>query len=63
MTDAEKLARIAQIDAAFEAATRWGSWMVMSANERERLVNDLRKNGHDIEHKYLARTASGGRID
>ena len=50
--------RIAEIDAMFEAATGWGSWMVMAANEREALA-DL----FGFEHKYQARTASGARTD
>lgn len=56
------LRRIAEIDAMFEQAKDWGSWMVSAANERERLVNQLRERGHDIGHKNLARTASGGRV-
>lgn len=55
--------RIAEIDAMFETARGWGSWMVSAANERERLVNSLRETGFQIEHKYLARTASGKRTD
>lgn len=47
--------RVAELDAQFEAATHWGSWMVMAANERQRLVNDLNANGHKTEHKWLAR--------
>lgn len=54
--DAEK--RVAEIDAMFEKATGWGSWMVMAANEREFLANV-----HGFEHKYQAMTASGGRTD
>jgi hypothetical protein len=54
--------RIDEIDAMFARATDWGSWMVMAANEREDLVNQLRSHGHDIEHKHLARTESGGRV-
>ena len=50
--------RVAEIDAMFEAATGWGSWMVMAANEREALA-DL----FGFEHKYQARTASGARTD
>ena len=63
MTTDEKLAFIDQLDLKFEAASAWGSWMVMAANERERLVNELRVAGINIEHKWLARTASGGRTD
>ncbi len=66
MTNTEKeaaLARIAEIDRAFEAATGWRSWMIMSANEREDLVNKLNKNGEFISHKYQARTETGGRVD
>ncbi len=55
--------RIMEIDSHFDAATGWGSWMVMLANEREHLVNELRSAGVQIEHKYLARTATGGRTD
>lgn len=58
----ERIARIAEIDAMFSEATGWGSWMVMCANEREGLVNQLREEGHDIEHKYLARGSDGRRV-
>ena len=58
----ERLKRIAEIDAMFEDATGWGSWMVMCANEREGLVNALRKDGHDIPHKHQARTGTGRRV-
>jgi TnpA family transposase len=54
--EAEK--RVAEIDAMFEQATGWGSWTVSAANEREFLANV-----HGFEHKYQARTASGGRTD
>ena len=60
--DDAKLKRVTEIDAMFEAAAGWGSWMVMSANEREWLVTELRSKGHDIEHKWLARDGSGGRV-
>ena len=63
MTSDPRLARIAEIDIMFAAATGWGSWMVMAANEREGLVNARRKEGHQIEHKYQARTTSGERVD
>jgi hypothetical protein len=55
--------RIAEIDAMFEGATGWGSWMAGAANEREGLVNALRKEGHQIDHKHLARSGTGGRVD
>lgn len=55
----EALKRISEIDAMFEGATGWGSWMVMCANEHERLVDDLIANGYKAEHKYQARC--GGR--
>lgn len=66
LTKDETLIRIAEIDAMFEAATGWGSWMVSVANEREALVNYA--NGRwlleePLTHKYQARTASGGRTD
>jgi hypothetical protein len=51
--DAAK-ARIAEIDAMFESAKGWGSWMVMVANERERLAEKC-----GLEHKWQARC--GGR--
>jgi hypothetical protein len=60
---AEHLQRIAVIDRAFEGAAGWGPWMVETANEREGLVNRLRQAGHDIPHKWLARTASGDTTD
>lgn len=48
----------------FEEATGWGSWMVMVANEREALVNELNERWNaGLKHKWLARTASGGRTD
>jgi hypothetical protein len=55
--------RIAEIDNWFAEATYWGSWMVEAANERESLVNALRKEGHQIEHKHLARSSTGGHFD
>lgn len=58
MTEAEKIEaarkRVAEIDAKFEAATGWGSWMVMCANEREALADQF-----GFEHKNQARC--GGR--
>ena len=57
------LDRIAKIDAMFDDARSWGSWMVGCANEREALVNNLARFGVAVEHKYLARTGSGGRVD
>lgn len=51
----ESMDRVAQIDRMFEGADGWGSWMVMCANEREALVNQLRADGVAVEHKYLAR--------
>ena len=54
--------RIAQIDAMFEGATSWGSWMVECANEREAYVAKLRAAGVDIEHKHLARSVGGRRV-
>jgi len=59
----EAMDRIAQIDAMFERATGYGSWMVMSANEREDLVDRLRANGVMVEHKHQARLADGSRTD
>jgi hypothetical protein len=55
--------RVAEIDAMFETAMRWGSWMIMCANERESLVNNLQAQGVNIEHKYQARLANGDRTD
>ena len=54
----EAVARIAQIDAMFEAATGWGSWMVMAANEREALATRF-----ELPQKHQVRTASGNRTD
>ena len=48
------IARIAEIDAMFECATFWGSWMVGAANEREDLATEF-----DLPQKYQARC--GGR--
>ena len=55
--------RIAQIDQMFEAATGYGSWMIMCANEREDLVDRLRADGVMVEHKYQARLVDGSRTD
>lgn len=66
MTQSDKSAahaRIAEIDAMFERAKGWGSWMVMTANDREALVDRLRAAGEDIDHKHLARTMWGGPVD
>ncbi|MFN7883207.1 MAG: hypothetical protein ACK5PF_09375 [bacterium] len=65
MSDKALLAklRIAEIDEWFAEATGWGSWMVEAANEREGLVNGLRQEGYLIEHKYQARSSTGGRVD
>lgn len=41
MTRKEAEQRVAEIDAEFEAASGWGSWMVMVANEREDLANEF----------------------
>lgn len=60
---ADALARISAIDADFEGATGWGSWMISCANEREGLVDRLRANGVEIEHRFQARTSDGGRTD
>tara|TARA_R110000868_G_scaffold335817_1_gene596695 strand:- start:523 stop:726 length:204 start_codon:yes stop_codon:yes gene_type:complete len=51
------LRRIAEIDAMFDSATGWGSWMVMCANEREGIVDRLRESGHNIGHKFQEYTA------
>ncbi len=49
----QKLARIAEIDAMFESAQTWGSWMVGASNERAGLVRLLKKYDDTIvEHKY-----------
>lgn len=53
-TPADKLARIREIDAMFERADSWGSWMADAANERHRLVEDLRRAGHDTKHRWSA---------
>ena len=56
MTEEQAKTRIAEIDAKFESATGWGSWMVMLANEREELANKF-----GFPHKYQARS-NGGRV-
>lgn len=62
--DMEKMMkRIREIDRDFEAATGWGSWMVMCANEREDLVNKLKAMGLTVPHKYQARDENGNRVD
>jgi hypothetical protein len=53
----EAVKRVAEIDAMFEKATGWGSWMVMCANEREDLANQF-----GLEHKWQAR-CGGKRTD
>jgi hypothetical protein len=56
-------ARIAEIDAWFDGASGWGSWMIALANEREALVNlILAETGEIVEHKHLARVGTGGRV-
>ena len=55
---AQAKARIAEIDAMFEAATGWGSWMVECANEREALATKF-----NLPQKYQARTSEGARVD
>ena len=62
MTEAEKIAAIASIDADLASATGWGSWMVGVANYREQLVNELRQAGVVVPHKHQARTDAGGRV-
>ena len=62
MTAEEMFGRIAKIDAEFETATGWGSWMVEAANEREGLVKQLASHEIIVPHKYLARTTTGGRV-
>jgi hypothetical protein len=57
MTESEAQKRIAEIDAKFEAATSWGSWMVMLANEREALAEKF-----GFAHKHQAR-CGGKRTD
>jgi hypothetical protein len=59
---APMLARIGKIDALFDAADAWGSWMVSAANEREALVTALKRDhGVTVAHKWRARTKTGGR--
>lgn len=58
---AAAVSRIVEIDKMFEAATGWRSWMVSCANEREYLVDRLRDNGAQIEHRYQAHLDDGAR--
>ena len=58
MTKEEAIQRIADIDAQFEEAKRWGSWMIMAANEREDIANKF-----GLPHKYLVRSLDGNRIN
>ena len=58
MTKEQAECRIAEIDAMFEAASGWGSWMVMAANEREDLATQF-----GLAQKYQARCADGSRTD
>lgn len=55
------LKRIQEIDSSFESASGWGSWMIMCANEREALVNELQKATIQIEHRFQARLSDGSR--
>ncbi|UNJ22074.1 hypothetical protein [Microcystis phage vB_MweS-yong2] len=58
------LRRISEIDAMFDAAAGWGSWMVEAANEREALVDRLAADhGVTVEHKWQARRSGGRRAD
>lgn len=52
----EAIKRIAEIDAMFEAATGWGSWMVDCANEREDLATQF-----NLPQRFQARTSDGRR--
>lgn len=56
--EADAVSRIAEIDAMFEKATGWGSWMVMAANEREELADKF-----NLPQKYQARNGDGSRTD
>ena len=58
MTKQEAVKRVAEIDAMFDGATGWGSWMVSAANDREALADKF-----GFEHKHQARTASGARTN
>ena len=53
--------RIAEIDAMFERAAGWGSWMASASSERHGLVEQLRKLGIKAEHKHVMK-AGGRRI-
>ena len=56
-------AHIAEIDVMFASAKGWGSWMVACANERESLVQQLKRDFDiAVPDKHLARTGSGGRV-
>lgn len=55
---ADAIARIAAIDEKFEAAKRWGSWMVGLANEREMLATLF-----GLPQRFNARTGDGRRTD
>jgi hypothetical protein len=54
MTESQARTRIAEIDAVFETAANWGSWMIGLANEREELALKF-----GFAHKNQARC--GGR--
>jgi len=59
----DTMIRLAEIDAMFENAKGWGSWMVSVANEREAMVNSANQRwGLNLEHKWQAR-CGGGRTD
>lgn len=50
LTKDEAIKRIAEIDAEFDKAARWGSWMSMASNEREDLAN-----WYGLEHRWQIR--------
>lgn len=54
----QAIERIRKIDAMFDGATGWGSWMVGCANEREALATE-----YGLPQKYQARNGGGSRTN
>lgn len=63
MTIDEIKTKITEIDAMFESATGWGSWMASASAYRRSLVIQARHHGVIIENKHECRTSSGALSD
>lgn len=51
-----KIDRIHALDAKFEHAMGWGSWMAGAASERRGLVRELAHAGIHVDHKWQCQT-------